>query len=268
MTITVCGVLNCTPDSFSDGDLRGGPDSFILRGRELIRDGAQIVEIGGDSTRPKSQCVGPEEEWRRIGPVVKELSREIPVSIDTHHPWVAESAIEHGASFINDVSGGSNLDLVKIVAASNVTYIVMFSATGIPHSFGAGIEAERVREVIDSWFVRRIETLGEAGIPRHRLILDTGLGAFVSPDPATSWALLGHYHHFARFGCALMVGCSRKGFLAEHGEGSVSERDGATAFCGALVAERLQGRVPLYLRVHNVVAQRRFLNILEKLPSG
>lgn len=267
MQIFVCGVLNCTPDSFTDGDCSLDTDRFIERGLALIDAGADLIDIGGDSTRPGSVCTGPEEEWRRISQVLEALSPRIPISVDTHHAETARRSIEAGARYVNDISGGRDPQLVNIVARSQSSYIVMFNASGAAHSFEGEVTCKDIVQTVDTWCNSTLARLEAAGIARDRIILDAGMGRFLGPNPKNSWEVLGAYHTLARHTCALMLGCSRKGFLKVEGEHAIADRDRASALCGAIVADRLNNQVPLILRVHNVAMQREYLHILRQLPG-
>lgn len=133
--ITLVGIVNCTPDSFSDGDPLATAVTYHDRALALIDAGADMLDVGGDSTRPGSLCVDDDEEWRRIAPIIEKLSHTIPISVDTHKAEVARRALQAGATVINDVSGGADPHLLEVVANASALYVCMFSASGIPHVF-------------------------------------------------------------------------------------------------------------------------------------
>jgi dihydropteroate synthase len=257
--IYTIGILNCTPDSFSDGSDTDDAESRYARAMQMIDAGAAGIDIGGDSSRPGSVCVGVEEEWRRIGGLVARLARHSWVSVDTHHVEVARRAIECGARCINDIGGGSDAAMRDLVARSGVQYIFMCSASGVPHSFESGASVENVFERVQGWISERVRLLLAAGIAESNLIADTGMGAFVSADPRASYELLRRYGELNPPQGGLLLGVSRKGFLRRPDELGMYERDTLSSFYGVVAAVQLAQRVPLYLRVHQVGLQQQCL---------
>jgi dihydropteroate synthase len=264
---SLVGILNCTPDSFSDGKETLSPSALLALADQLVKDGADILDIGGDSSRPGSRCVGPEEEWRRISPVVEELASEVPCSIDTHHFETAYRALDLGARFINDISGSPSPEMIDVVARYGAHYIVMFNPHKQAHVFGAGLTQSHAISTIQEWMDVTSETLQARGLPSARMILDPGMGAFLSDDPLVSWSVIEHMSSFISSEGGLLVGCSRKGFLKLPTERSVKERDLRSAICGAIIAHARTDTSPLYLRVHNVGMQKRILAEWTGTPS-
>jgi dihydropteroate synthase len=254
--ITIVGILNCTPDSFSDGDPNATALTLYDKALRLIDDGADVIDIGGDSTRPGSQCVDLEEEWRRIGGVIERIAPRIPVSVDTHKVEIARRALMCGARFVNDVGGAGDPALVDLVAASDARYVFMYSAGSAPHVFSQGPTKDEVMSTVNTWIRNTIDRLNSAGIPSERLIADTGMGAFVSSDAGASLEILQRYGELVAPAGGLMLGCSRKGFLKRHNERALDDRDALSSLYGICAASKVAGRVPLYIRVHNVALQR------------
>jgi dihydropteroate synthase len=257
--ISIVGILNCTPDSFSDGDPDLTPKKAYERALQLIDEGADLIDVGGDSTRPGSTCVDLEEEWQRIGSLIERLAVKVPISVDTHKAEIARRAIECGAKMINDVGAGADPDMARVVAGSNAQYVFMFSATGAPHVFSPGLSISDPVVHINEWLLRRAEYLQDQGIPAHRLIADTGMGGFVSADAAVSLEILKSYGDVWSPPGGLLFGCSRKGFLKRPGEHCISERDTLSCLYGVVAAGKLKPEVPVYIRVHNVALQRACL---------
>ena len=254
--ITIVGILNCTPDSFSDGDPHATESSLYDRALRLIDEGADVIDIGGDSTRPGSACVDLEEEWNRIGRLMERLVKRIPISVDTHKAEIARRAVMCGARFVNDVGGARDPALIDVVAASKVHYVFMYSASLIPHIFGQGPSKHRVIDTINGWIQERTSLLTSAGIPPERLIADAGMGAFASSDPEVSLEIVKRYDELRDPSGGLMLGCSRKGFLKLRDEKDASDRDPLSSLYGILAASKIPQELPLYLRVHNVALQR------------
>lgn len=249
MPVSVVGILNITPDSFSDGGLLLSPETAIAAGEKLIERSCDWLDIGGDSTRPGSVCVGPEEEWRRIAPVVAALARRFPVSVDTHHASVAEKALAQGARMINDVSAGQDPRMFSVIASSGAKLVLMYSRCAQPHEFGPAPGGDIIA-AIRSFLENKIEQALEAGVRREQLVLDSGFGAFLSEDPKVSFEVTERYRELADFGLPLMIGVSRKGFLRQEGERSAAERDSVSARLAADIIRRLPKILDIFIRTH------------------
>jgi dihydropteroate synthase len=211
----VMGVVNVTPDSFSDGGRWFGADAAIKHGLDLVAQGADIVDVGGESTRPGAQRVSQEEELRRVGPVVTELVRAgVPVSIDTMRAPVAEFALAAGAKLVNDVSGGlADPDMPRLVAAAGVSYVVVHWRGHSRDMYSPAVYADVVGEVRDE-LARRIDAVLAAGVDPGRIVVDPGLG--FGKRPEHNWPILTHLDQIGRLGgraFPVLVGASRKRFL-------------------------------------------------------
>ena len=262
----IVGVLNITPDSFSDGGMFLDPQTAAVTATRMLTEGAQLVELGGDSTRPGSVCCGAKAEWQRIQPVLKLVAGRVRFGVDTHHAVVATDAIAQGAAYINDVSAGGDPRLLEAVAASGVRLALMHSRCSAPHLFDLNPEGDLIAS-IRSFLEQRIELAGRAGIDRERLILDPGMGAFLSADPRKSFELLERFAELESLGCDLMLGVSRKGFLKSEGERVVSDRDAASAQIAQRVCAGLNQGRRLYIRVHNVPLHSEVLKSLITRPG-
>lgn len=211
----VMGVVNVTPDSFSDGGQWFGADAAIAHGLELAAQGADIVDVGGESTRPGAQRIPEEEELRRVGPVVTELVRAgLPVSIDTMRARVAQFALDAGAQLVNDVSGGlADPDMPRLVAAAGACYVVVHWRGHSRHMYSRAVYADVVAEVRDE-LARRVDAVVHAGVDPGRLVVDPGLG--FGKRPEHNWPLLTHLAELGALGGGtfpVLVGASRKRFL-------------------------------------------------------
>lgn len=210
----VMGVVNVTPDSFSDGGAWFDPEKAIRHGRDLVAEGADIIDVGGESTRPGAQRVSLEEELRRVVPVIKALAAEnVPVSVDTMRAEVAEAAVAGGARLVNDVSGGlADPGMPQVVAATGVPYVVMHWR-GHSHDMQTrAVYADVVREVREE-LLRRVDAVLDEGVDPSMIVLDPGLGFAKSPKAGHNWALLAHLDAFTATGYPVLVGASRKSFL-------------------------------------------------------
>ncbi|WP_241152912.1 dihydropteroate synthase [Neoactinobaculum massilliense] len=257
----VMGIVNVTPDSFSDGGRWLGADAAIAHGRALIAAGADILDIGGESTRPDATPVSPAEEWHRIGPVIAELAGEIPLSVDTYHAETARRAVAAGASIINDVTtGAGDPDMFATVAAAGVTYILQHgrgnARTMTSLATYHDVAAEVRSEVADA-----VARAVAAGVAREKIIVDPGFG-FAKMAPQ-DWELAARIDEFLSLGRTL-VGVSRKGFLSEVSNGAPApQRDAATAAFSTYFAEHGVWGV----RVHNVAASRAAVETVARLEQ-
>ena len=261
MPTSIVGILNCTPDSFSDGVGAVSHTTLLEHAKRLVDDGADIIDIGGDSTRPGSTCPGVEEEWNRLAPILAKMSSTIPCSVDTHHVEVARRAIDQGASFINDVSGACSDAMADLILRSKAVYIFMFNAHGGAHQFGEGLVATDAFATISAWIRATTTRLIAHGIPSERLIADPGMGAFISRDPQASWEILSRFGELPAPAGGLLLGCSRKGFLKTPDEETIQERDSRSCEVGARAVIQVNPTIPTFLRVHNVAMQREALKL-------
>jgi dihydropteroate synthase len=240
----VMGVVNVTPDSFSDGGLWYGADAAIGHGLELAGQGADIVDVGGESTRPGAQRIDEDEELRRIGPVVTELARAgLPVSIDTMRARVAEYAVNAGARLVNDVSGGlADPDMPRLVAAAGVGYVVVHWRGHSRDMYSRAVYADVVAEVRDE-LSRRVDAVVHAGVDPAAVVVDPGLG--FGKRPEHNWPLLTHLAELGTLAGGtfpVLIGASRKRFLGNLLAGPdgtprpFAESDGATVAVTALAA--------------------------------
>ncbi|GGL28290.1 dihydropteroate synthase [Planomonospora parontospora subsp. antibiotica] len=206
------GVVNVTPDSFSDGGRWFDRSAAVRHGLELVEQGADIVDVGGESTRPGAARVSLEEELARVEPVIRELSRQgVAVSVDTMRAEVARAAVDAGARLVNDVSGGlADPEMPRVVAASGVAYVVMHWR-GHSHTMQSrAVYDDVVTEVCDE-LAKRVASVLAEGVAEEQIVLDPGLG--FSKNPEHNWALVAATERLAGLGRPLLIGASRKRFL-------------------------------------------------------
>lgn len=271
MTVStlVMGVVNVTPDSFSDGGRWFNPVAAVEHGLALLEQGADILDVGGESTRPGADRPVREEELHRVLPVIRELSRAgARVSVDTMRASVAEQAVQAGASIVNDVSGGlADPDMAGVVAAAGVPFVVMHwrghSDQMQDHASYADVVAEVCRALSE-----RVSDLVAGGVNRDQLILDPGFG--FAKQAGHNWSLLAHLDALTSLGLPVLVGTSRKTFLGALGvpAGGVSrppdQRDVATA--ATTVIAGLAG--VWGVRVHDVAASVDALRVVAAMEAA
>ncbi|GAA1608305.1 dihydropteroate synthase [Nonomuraea sp. NPDC048882] len=238
----VMGVVNVTPDSFSDGGLWFDEAAAIQHGLELVREGADIVDVGGESTRPGAARVSLEEELARVVPVIRALRSEgVAVSVDTMRAEVAKAAVEAGAQLVNDVSGGlADPEMPRVVAATGVTYVVMHWR-GHSHDMDTrAVYADVVTEVREE-LSKRVDLVLAEGVTEEQIVLDPGLG--FAKNAEHNWALLAGIPELTELGYPLLIGASRKRFLgrlladADGTPRPFSRSDDATLAVTALAAQ-------------------------------
>ena len=237
----VMGVVNVTPDSFSDGGAFLDPDAAVAHGLALLADGADILDVGGESTRPGAQRVAAEEETRRVLPVVQGLaSAGAVVSVDTMRAEVASAALAAGAVIVNDVSGGrADTAMAAVVADAGSPFIAMHWRGHSDRMQELAVYDDVVTDVVAE-LRTGLDRLVDAGVDVEQVVLDPGLG--FAKTVAHSWALLAHLDALHALGRPVLVGASRKGFLGaaladSDGEPRpLQDRDDATAAVSALAA--------------------------------
>lgn len=249
----VMGIVNVTPDSFSDGGRWADPAAAVEQARRLVAQGARIIDVGGESTRPGSARVDEAEELRRVLPVVEALVAEgVTISVDTTRAAVAAETVAAGAGIVNDVSGGlADPEMLPVVARTEADLVLMHWR-GHSEDMYAEARYEDVTAEVLAELTERVTAAEEAGIPRERIVLDPGFG--FAKRPEHSWELLAGLERFVRgadlLGCRTLVGTSRKGFLGQVRAGLVPvegtgepvpvpapERDAATAATSLLSAQ-------------------------------
>lgn len=253
----VMGILNVTPDSFSDGGRWSDADSAVERGSRLHADGADLVDVGGESTRPGAGRISIEEELRRVLPVVQGLvAAHVPVSIDTMRAEVADACVSAGAVLVNDVSGGrADSGMLPWLATCDVPYVAMHWRGPSNVMEDLATYDDVVVEVRDE-LAARLDALAQAGIDSERVVLDPGLG-FAKRSPH-NWDILRHLDALAALGRPLLVGASRKRFLGDllaDDTGEPRPFDGRDAAGDAVTALAAAAGV-WAVRVHEVRASR------------
>lgn len=266
----VMGVLNVTPDSFSDGGRWLDPERAVAHGLEMVRQGADIVDVGGESTRPGAPRVDLETELERVVPVVRDLVAEgVTVSVDTTRSAVAEACLQAGAHLVNDVSGGlAEPDMAGLVASAGVPYVAMHWRGHSDRMNDLAVYDDVVAEVVAE-LRRRVDAVVAAGVPADRVIVDPGLG--FSKDAGHNWTLLGRLDAFTAMGFPLLVGASRKRFLGvldrsrpDARPSPPLERDAATAATSLLAAQAGAWAV----RVHDVPSSRDAVLVWEQVQRA
>jgi dihydropteroate synthase len=261
----VMGILNVTLDSFSDGGRYARFDDAVAHARSMVADGADIIDVGGESTRPGAPRVEVQEEQRRVVPVIRELvSLGFRVSVDTMNAATAFAAVTAGADIINDVSGGlADKNMAQVVADTDRTYIAMHWRGHSDTMQSRAVYGDAVTEVKAELFHRVAEMVVQ-GVNPDRIVIDPGLG--FAKKAEHNWQLLGHLDELAELGLPILVAASRKRFLGGllPEDASVRERDPATAVISALAAQGGAWGV----RVHDVASTRAALDVWESWQKG
>jgi dihydropteroate synthase len=259
----IMGVLNVTPDSFSDGGRFFETTRAVEQGRKLAEEGADILDVGGESTRPGSRPVPEEEELRRVIPVIEALRPKIsiPISIDTRKAAVAERALQSGAEMVNDVSALRFDEGMAGVVSRRRVPVVLMHLRGLPESMQADIHYEDLIGEIRGFFRERIDYAVSRGISRDRVILDPGIGFGKSMEERHNLILLKELRSFRILGQPLMIGTSRKAFLGRILDLPPEEREEGTL---ATVAVAIQNGANI-VRVHEVRRTRRAVQVADAI---
>lgn len=261
-TPKVMGILNVTPDSFFDGGLHYDQNIAIDRAYEMVEEGAHILDVGGESTRPGSNAVGPREELDRVLPVIEAISGNIgvPLSIDTQKAEVAEALLKKGVSIINDVKGLRDEAMISAAAASGAGVVIMHMK-GIPKTMQDKPYYEDVFEEISEFLMTRAQRAEKGGVARERIVLDPGIG--FGKRLQDNLEIFRRVSNFCGLGYPLLIGASRKSFI------KMICGEKATRLAGSLVTHfhcALGGAS--ILRVHDVRETREALEVLEALQKG
>jgi dihydropteroate synthase type 2 len=213
---TLFGIVNITEDSFSDGGRHLDPAAAITAAKRLAADGADVIDLGAAASNIAAKPVPPTEEIRRLGPVIAALKAAgIQISIDSFSPATQRFAIQRGVDFLNDIEGFSHPEIYPDLAAANCRLVVMHAVQGRGRAQRVAVSPDAIWERIVTFFATRVAALEAAGIARKRLILDSGMGFFLSRDAAASLRVLTGLTRLKReFGLPVLVSVSRKSFLA------------------------------------------------------
>ena len=247
------GILNITPDSFADGGRYNSFNKAVLHAREMIAEGVDIIDIGGESTRPGADRVSEEEELDRVIPVITELAKDgAQLSIDTMRASTARAAIAAGAQIINDVSGGlADPEMFTTAAELKTSYIAMHWRGQSKDMNSMATYRDVVREVIDELQGRIVAALG-AGISNDKLIIDPGIG--FAKDAHHNWEIIDHIDEFVALGYPVLIGASRKRFL---GGDTPDKREAASI----ALTKRLSTSGIWGVRVHSVKSHKEVMSI-------
>jgi dihydropteroate synthase len=258
------GVVNVTSDSFSDGGLHLDPDTAIAHAVRLVEDGADLLDVGAESSRPGAQPIALSDELARIIAVLKGLRSqvEVPISVDTTKPEVARAALDLGADVINDITGLRDPELVRLLAVSDCG-VVLMHMQGTPRTMQQAPSYDDVVGEVAVWLEERLRALAQSGIATERVVLDPGIG-FGKRLPH-NLALLRHLDRLRAVGRPLLVGASRKAFL---GELLAEPLPGARLPGDLAVAAHARTAGVAILRVHEVRAAHGFYRVLDALESG
>ncbi|MBI2809131.1 MAG: dihydropteroate synthase [Planctomycetes bacterium] len=258
------GIVNVTPDSFSDGGRFLQTQVAVAHALELVREGADLLDIGGESTRPGSEPITLEEELQRVVPVVTEVLKQtdVPISIDTSKAEVARACLEAGAHIINDVTGlTGDAGMIEVVQRLGAGAIVMHMQ-GTPATMQVAPHYDDVVAEVMQFFTQRLQTLTDAGIPVDAIALDPGIGFGKTREH--NIALLAQLRKITELGRPICLGVSRKGFLGKLLDRPVEER-----LAGSLAAAAygLAQNAVQILRVHDVAATRDLVRVWEVLSK-
>ena len=257
----VMGVLNVTPDSFSDGGEYFDTQAAVNRAVEMVEAGADIIDIGGESTRPGAEPVDTRNEARRVIPVIEQLRQrsDVWISVDTYKAEVAQQAAAAGAQIINDISGlGFDEEMPRVVAESGCA-VVLMHIRGTPETMQRDIDYDDVVEDVAAYFQNRLDDAERAGIPRDRIILDPGIGFGKTVEH--NYRLLRRLDRFTELGRPLLVGTSRKSLIGAVTARPVHQRVWGTA---ATVACSIFSGADI-VRVHDVEPIRDVVRVTEAI---
>ena len=252
----IMGVLNITPDSFSDGGLFIDPDNAIKQAKKMIDKGADIIDIGGESSRPGAKPVTLEEELRRIGPIISSLKKEtsVYISVDTYKPEVMKFALDHKVDVINDIKALGEKDSIKIVKDYPNSMVCLMHMQGTPETMQDNpYYATNIIEEIKQFLLNRLNVCNADGIHKDRIILDPGFGFGKTFED--NWEIYQNLETIAELNTPLLIAMSRKSMLKKIVGDNLQRLDDATGFFSSMV----NVKNPLIIRTHNVAVTRKYL---------
>jgi dihydropteroate synthase len=261
----VMGIVNVTPDSFSDGGKYFGVDAAVAKGLELVQQGADILDIGGESTRPGAQTVPVEEELRRVVPVISGLTQKTkaPLSVDTSKAEVARASLKAGAYIINDVTALTGDPAMITVVRDFDAGLILMHMRGTPATMQIDPHYEDVVVEIGQFFEERLRLTAESGIAPERIVLDPGIG--FGKASGHNLEILARLGEFQRFGRPVCLGVSRKGFVGR----LLNNRPVERRLAGSLAAlcHAMSHRAVQLVRVHDVEESRDAINVIASIQE-
>jgi dihydropteroate synthase len=263
--ILVMGILNVTPDSFSDGGRYLDPQTAVEQGLRMAEEGADIIDIGGESTRPGAQKVSLDQELQRVLPVIERLALKLklPVSIDTYKSKVAEKALQAGASIVNDISGlNFDPEMAGTVSAYKAGLVLMH-IKGTPENMQTNPQYDDLLDEVGSYLKASIKTAAEAGIMHKALSLDPGIGFGKTVEQNLS--LIRNLEYFKKFNCPLVVGVSRKSFIGKLNNDIPAGERLPGSLAAALLAVQNGASV---IRCHDVRETVQALTVYQAVKTG
>ncbi|HNX81966.1 MAG TPA: dihydropteroate synthase [Candidatus Omnitrophota bacterium] len=257
----IMGILNCTPDSFSgDGLYNAGVEAACEYGRQLVKDGADCLDVGGESTRPGSAHVSLQEELRRVIPVVKQLAKKIkiPISIDTHKPEVAKAALDNGACIVNDIFGFRSEKMIEVAARYRAGVVIMHMQ-GNPQTMQQAPHYKRLMPEILDFLKKSVDRCIAGGIRQESIVIDPGIG--FGKTLGQNLSILKHLRELKVLGLPLLVGPSRKSFI-----GAISNTQPQDRVYGSIAASLAAASNGCHMvRVHDVAAVRQALAVADSI---
>ncbi|RCL19980.1 dihydropteroate synthase [Anaplasma marginale] len=249
----IIGVLNVTPDSFSDGGKFFNSESAVGHAARLIADGAAVIDVGGESSAPGATAISQEEEWNRLSGVLPQVvnmahSSGVEVSVDTRNARTAAGALALGVDYVNDVGGLMDPEMLSTVAHSSAKIIIMHNF-GIPVSIARpklDMPEQLVEEIVE-WFHAKVSALVSAGVDKQRIILDPGIGIGFGKSHKCSWHIIKNVSRFKVLGFPICIGHSRKSMFS-----AISAEPESRDFPTAVVSAFLLNQGVEFIRVHNV----------------
>ena len=254
MNAQLWGILNATPDSFYDGNPHNTLDTLLTRAQTLVQDGADVLDIGGESTRPGSKPITGDEEQARVLPLIKALRArypQLPLSLDTRHVCVAQAGLESGATIINDVSGNPTPELFALVKKHQAQLVLMHTR-GTPQTMQTQTDYTDLLNEVKDFLAQKISQAKSAGLSKKQLIIDVGFGFAKTREQ--NYELLKHLSFFNDLGVRLLVALSRKSFLSQAPD---TPQDRLPQTLGAHLIALQQGAA--ILRVHDVKETKQLL---------
>lgn len=259
----IMGILNITPDSFSDGGRYYRTDKAIERALQMHEQGAGIIDAGGESTRPGSAPVDPEEEKSRVIPVIKKLKqikKDMIISIDTRKAAVAEKALDAGADIINDVSGCTyDPDMIKLIRDRRPCFVLMHTSNTPDRMQMNPIDADKIISALDGFFAQRIDYFAQNGIDMTNMIIDPGIGFGKTAE--ANIAIISQLNYFLKYKKPILVGASRKSFIGRMNNSKETERTGGS-ITAALYSYYKGAEI---IRCHDILETRQAFLLLNRL---